>query len=134
MAGKGKTVFDIKELVRRLRLGQTERAIGRQMGFHRVTVRKDRQLAESHGWLEKDAALPEPEETTRAVHKMKPGTTLAHEVSSVESYRVLVETLLQEETIRISENSLPFCCGAVRERFDGILVIQTVLNCASFQY
>ncbi|MEO5331564.1 MAG: IS21 family transposase [Magnetococcus sp. YQC-5] len=102
MAGKEKTVFDVKELVRRVRLGQTERAIGRQMGFHRVTVKKYRQLAESHGWLEKDSPLPEPGMVAIAVQKTKPGRTIAHEVSSVEPYRVLIGTLLQEGDISAS--------------------------------
>ncbi|MBF0141648.1 MAG: hypothetical protein HQL74_15395, partial [Magnetococcales bacterium] len=61
MARRKKTVFDIKELVRQLKLGHTERAIGRQMGFHRMTVKKYKELAEKHGWLEEGAVLPDPE-------------------------------------------------------------------------
>ncbi|MBF0141071.1 MAG: hypothetical protein HQL74_12430, partial [Magnetococcales bacterium] len=61
MARRKKTVFDIKELVRQLKLGHTERAISRQMGFHRGTIKKYKELAENRGWLEEGASLPAPE-------------------------------------------------------------------------
>ncbi|MEO5348374.1 MAG: integrase core domain-containing protein [Magnetococcus sp. YQC-3] len=95
MARRNKRVFDIKELVRQLKLGHTERAIGRQMGFHRMTIKKYKELAEKNGWLEEGAVLPDPEGIAKAIQDVQQADPVPHETSGVEPHRELVKTLLQ---------------------------------------
>ena len=101
MARKEKSVFDIKELVRQLRLGQKERAIGRHMGFHRKTIRKYKELAEKHGWLEEGVMLPDQEVISKAIQEMMPDST-PHEISGVEPHRGFVEILLQHADMSVT--------------------------------
>ena len=96
MAGKEKTVFDIRELYRRLKLDQKERTISRQMGVHRDTIKKYRELGEQHGWLASGTDLPTPEAISEALQKISPPIN-PFEVSSVEPFRELVETLLKDK-------------------------------------
>jgi len=44
--------MDIQEIIRRLRAGQSNRAIHDDLGVHRSTVKKYRQWAEENGLLE----------------------------------------------------------------------------------
>lgn len=101
MARKDKTVFDIKELVRQLKMGHKERAIGRQMGFHRRTIRKYRELAESRGWLEEGAILPNPEVISKAIQEVHADST-PHEISGVEPHKEVVEKLLQHASMSVA--------------------------------
>jgi transposase len=58
MAGRRKSVLDIREMIRRLRMGEGDRAIARDMELSRNTVKKYRKWAQEHGFLQK-AELPE---------------------------------------------------------------------------
>jgi len=58
MAGRRKDVLDIREIVRRLRLGETERQIARDLAIARKTVKKYRDWAKAQGYLD-EAELPE---------------------------------------------------------------------------
>lgn len=57
MAGRTLMVLDVRELLRRLRAGQTNRAIKRATGTARKTVGRYREIAAQQGWL--DGPLPE---------------------------------------------------------------------------
>ena len=57
MAGRTLMVLDVRELLRRLRAGQTDRAIKRATGTARKTVGRYREIAAQQGWL--DGPLPE---------------------------------------------------------------------------
>lgn len=102
MARRKKTVFDIKELVRQLKLGHTERAIGRHMGFHRNTIRKYKELAEKHGWLEEGAILPDPEGISKTIQDVQQVDPIPHETSGVEPHRELVKMLLQHADMSVT--------------------------------
>ena len=58
MAGRRCTVIDVREVLRRLRLGEPERRIARDLGLSRNTVAGYRRWAERQGLLE--GALPDP--------------------------------------------------------------------------
>ncbi len=58
MAGRRCTVIDVREVLRRLRLGEPERRIARDLALSRNTVAGYRRWAERQGLL--DGALPDP--------------------------------------------------------------------------
>jgi transposase len=58
MAGRRSTVTDIREIVRRVQLGEPDRRIARDLGVSRNTVAHYRLWAERHGLL--TGPLPEP--------------------------------------------------------------------------
>jgi len=49
---KSKTMSEILEIMRRLIKGQSLRAIQKETGSHRVTIRKVRKFAQHNGWLD----------------------------------------------------------------------------------
>ena len=55
----------ISEIVYRLRRGQSERAIAKDLGHSRHTVRRYHYLAEAKGYLDRWRGVPEPEELLR---------------------------------------------------------------------
>ena len=63
MAGRRLMTPDVRELVRRLRAGKTDRAVARDLGVARKTAARYRSVAASEGWLE--GSLPPPEEMDR---------------------------------------------------------------------
>ena len=64
---KRKTMSDYRELVRRLRAGQSIRAIQRETGTHRQIVRGIRDRARMQGWLALDRELPSEAELQSAL-------------------------------------------------------------------
>jgi FixJ family two-component response regulator len=58
MAGRRRAVTEVRELSRRLQLGEPDRRIARDLGMSRNTVARYRAAATQHGWLE--GALPDP--------------------------------------------------------------------------
>jgi transposase len=57
MAGRRKSVLDVREMVRRLRLGEGDRRIARDLATSRNTVAKYREWAKSEGLLDSEALL-----------------------------------------------------------------------------
>ena len=86
-------VNHLRELVHRLRLGQSDRAIAREYHLSRITVRKYRDLAEKAGFL--DAAQPLPE-APAMVAALGPVPPFPRVPSSVEPYRSVVEEFLDQ--------------------------------------
>lgn len=83
----------LRDLINRLRSGESERRIARDMGLSRTTVRKYRELAESHGYLQGESALPD-EPTLRAA--LGPGPRPPSVASSVEPYQDLVRGWVEQ--------------------------------------
>ena len=54
MAGRRKSVLDVREMLRRLRAGDSDRRIARELSVSRVTVKKYRKQAKEKGWLEQE--------------------------------------------------------------------------------
>jgi transposase len=93
----------IVDIVYRLRRGQSVRVIGRDLGHSRATIRRYRNLAKQHGYLDRSRPLPEAAEVLAQL-----GPALApasRTVSSVAPYREVVETLLTQgiETVAIHQ-------------------------------
>ncbi|MBI5570173.1 MAG: helix-turn-helix domain-containing protein, partial [Desulfomonile tiedjei] len=79
------------DIVYRLRRGQSERAIAKDLGYSRQTVRRYHQLAEEKGYLDPWRGIPEPEEILR---ELGPAPSAPMIVSSIEPYKPVVEKLL----------------------------------------
>jgi transposase len=83
--------MDIQEVIRRVRAGQSDRAIHQAVGLHRDTVRKYRRWVEAHGLLGGD--LPDLETVQRLIDEHLPQPRPPQNESSVEPYRAVVEQL-----------------------------------------
>jgi transposase len=86
--------MDIQEIIRRIRAGQSDRAIHEDLGVHRKTVKKYRQWATEHDLLEGE--LPELGSLQHLLEMTLPQVEPPQNGSSVEPYRDLVERLRQE--------------------------------------
>jgi transposase len=88
------SVHIIVDIVYRLRRGQSVRAICRDLGHSRGTVRRYRDLAKTRGYVDPSRPLPEPAEVLAQLGPAlsAPGSN----VSSVEPYREVVEGLLEQ--------------------------------------
>jgi transposase len=84
----------LRDLIRRLRAGESERRISRDMRISRPTVHKYHKLANQQGYLEKDAVIPD-DETLRKV--LGPGPKPPKIASSLEPYGEVVKTLRKQE-------------------------------------
>lgn len=66
MKGKVKSMIEIRNILHRLRMGQSKRLIHRQLKVHRSTIRDLYNLAFEHQWL--DPTLPMPGDEEIAQH------------------------------------------------------------------
>lgn len=85
MAGRRLMTLDVRELVRRIRLGQAHRAIARDMGITRKTAARYHEMARQHGWLE--AELPPSLELERVLQQGAASTGLPAPIFKAEPYR-----------------------------------------------
>lgn len=84
----------ILDIIYRLRSGQSVRAIARDIGHSRETVRKYRDLAEAEGYLDADRELPD---TVANFGGLGPAIRVSNSnVSSVEPYRDVVKGLVDQ--------------------------------------
>ncbi len=88
------SVHLIVDIVYRLRAGQSVRAICRDLGHSRGTVRRYRNLAKKRGYLDPARPLPEPGEVLAQLEPT--GSPPSSNVSSVEPYREVVQGLLTQ--------------------------------------
>jgi transposase len=89
MAGRRIRVLDVREIVRRLRLGESDREVAQDVGVTRRTVVKYRKLAEGKSWLSA-AEMPAAEEIMACLSALAP-PPVSTEPSSAEPHR---ETIL----------------------------------------
>ena len=94
MANRRKDSMDIHELLRRIRVGESDRAIHRALNTHRGTVKKYRQWAAEEGLLE--GRLPVVAELYQLLEKTLPTSAPPQNVSSVAPYREQVVKLRAE--------------------------------------
>lgn len=87
--------LDVRELVRRLRAGETDRAIARDLTIARKTVAKYRALALREHLLE--GPLPEPEELDRRLTASLPLPTLPCQPFKAAAYREVIEGWRKKE-------------------------------------
>ncbi len=86
--------MDIREVLRRLQAGQSDRAIARDTRMHRKTVARYRAWAEEQGLL--DAPLPALGDLHRLLEETLPTTPPPQNTSTVEPYREMVEKLRRQ--------------------------------------
>jgi transposase len=82
----------LRELVHRLRMGESDRAIASDMHIGRNTVSKYRHLSEKHGYLIPDTELPEVKALAAV---LGPAPQPPRTVSTVIPYQQVVEELLE---------------------------------------
>jgi len=80
----------LHDLIRRLRAGESERRIARNMQISRPTIHKYHELARQQGYLEKEAVVSN-DETLQEV--LGPGPQPPKIASSLEGYGDVVKTL-----------------------------------------
>jgi transposase len=83
----------LRDLIHRLRTGQSIRGIAKDLKVSRTTVRKYRDKAQAHGYLQPGQPLPD-DQGLQAV--LGPGPRPPCTVSSVEPYHVLVQDLVEQ--------------------------------------
>ena len=86
--------MDVREILRQLRAGESDRAIGRNLKVNRATVKKYREWAEGEGLLEGE--LPPIEDLQAHLAASRTEQRPPQNVSSVETYREQVERLRRE--------------------------------------
>jgi transposase len=94
MPGKRKDTMDIREILRRLRKGQSQRTIAKALGIDRKTVGRYHQWAQAQGLLARP--LPLSSELHHLLEETLSSPPPPQNTSSVEPYRPLVEQLRQE--------------------------------------
>jgi transposase len=90
---KRKHMNHIQDIVRRIRLGESERRIARDMKISRGTVHKYHEIAKEKGYLEKAGAQPSEAELTEA---LGPGVQAPRQASTVEPYRETIQDWLKQ--------------------------------------
>lgn len=93
MPGKRKETMDIREILRQLQQGQSDRAVAKATGVNRKTVGRYRAWAVEHALL--NGSLPALGELHQLLEETMPSTPPPQNVSSVEPYRELVVKLRQ---------------------------------------
>ena len=83
--------MDVREILRRVQAGQSDRAIARETGIHRKTVARYRVWAEEQGLL--DSTLPSLSELHQRLEETMPVSPPPQNVSTVEPYREVVKEL-----------------------------------------
>lgn len=91
MAGRRLMTLDVRELLRRLKAGQKDRAIAREMGVARKTVAKYRDLAARHELLE--GPLPEAGDLDRVLAEMLPGSRPGRQPFKAEPWQAVIQHL-----------------------------------------
>jgi len=84
MANRRFEMYQVRQIIQRLRLGESHRAIARSQGVGRPSVGTIERMAAEHGWL--DPAVPIPDDATLEASFKKPRTA-PQNVSSVEPFR-----------------------------------------------
>jgi transposase len=94
MPGKRKDTMDIREILRRLRKGESQRTIAKALGIDRKTVGRYHEWAQAQDLL--TGPLPPPTQLHHLLDETLSSPPPPQTISSVEPYRVLVKQLRQE--------------------------------------
>jgi len=89
-------VQQLEEIVHRLRKGQSERLVARDLGCARETVRRYAGLARDFGYLSESSAMPSLVDL--AASQGNRSVVRCSNVSSVEPYRSIVKEMLKNQT------------------------------------
>jgi hypothetical protein len=83
--------LDVRELLRRLRAGETHRQIARELAVARKTVAKYHELAREDGLLE--GSLPTPNEIEQRLGSKEPEANLPGQAFKAAPFRPVIEDL-----------------------------------------
>ncbi len=86
-------MFQYRQVLARLRAGQTDRQISRDRLMGRVKVAAFRALAAAHGWLDLERELPDDAALAAALGTARRARST---ISTAEPYRVEIERWLAE--------------------------------------
>ena len=89
-------VQQVEEIVHRLREGQSERSIVRDLGCARETLRRYASIARENGFLSQEAVMPSLSDIAAATTGS--ASMRRSNVSSVEPYRSVVKELVKNNT------------------------------------
>ena len=89
--GRRKSMMEQREIIRRLRAGQSLRSIFRETGTHRTVIREIRSLAEKQGWLDPGTELPSESQIYEV--KGMAGVKRAH---PLDTFREEIERMVNE--------------------------------------
>jgi transposase len=84
MANRRFEMYEIRQIIVRLRLGESDREVARAQAVGRKTVAAVRQRAQAQGWLDAATALPEDDALAQV---LQPTRVRAQNVSAVEPFR-----------------------------------------------
>jgi len=118
MPGRRKTAMDIRELLLHLRAQPSDRAVQRDTGMHRQTVKHYRDWAQEHGLL--TGSLPPQAELAQLVQATLVEKAPPQNTSAVAPYQELVRQLRREGvemtaiTARLAEQGFQGSYSAVR--------------------
>ncbi len=104
MPGKRKETMDIREILRQLRAGQSNRAVARATGINRKTAGRYRAWAAKHGLLL--GPLPPLSELHQLAEETLKSPPPPQNTSSVEPYREVVVKLRQESVEPSDQSSM----------------------------
>ena len=68
--------MELQDIVRRLRMGQSIKAIKRETGKHRRVIRRLLLLAEQEGWLDEQHEVPSEQQLQEVYHEQRSGEEL----------------------------------------------------------
>ncbi len=108
MAGRRLMSLDVREVLRRLRAGQSDRAVARDLGGARKTVQRYRVLAEGQGWTQGE--LPPIEELNRMLIAGEPKSPFPEVSFKAAPWQERIEQLRKDgvEVKTILERLRPF--------------------------
>ena len=109
--------MELQDIVRRLRMKQSIKAIKRETGKHRRVIRRVLQLAQQEGWLEAERELPSERQLHEVYHEHRGGEDGGHHPLDArrdqiagwrrEGYSFLViHELLQQRGVEYSETTV----------------------------
>ena len=65
--------MELQDIVNRLRMNQSIKAIKRETGKHRSVIRRVLQLAGQEGWLDEQQELPSEQQLQEVYHEQRSG-------------------------------------------------------------
>jgi transposase len=96
MAGRRKRVLDVREMVRRFRLQESDRVVAHDLGANRRTIMKYRKIAREAGWLDAPEMPPE-RDVAALLATLAPQASPHGPESCVEPHRATVLALRQRK-------------------------------------
>ena len=109
--------MELQDIVRRLRMKQSIKAIKRETGKHRRVIRRVLELAGQEGWLDAERELPSEHELQEVYHEQRGGEDgrghpLDARRDQIEGWRgdgysfLVIHKLLQERGVEYSETTV----------------------------